>query len=84
MEALWIFPLYFLLPIAGIIMLISGIYKYRKHKKTHNLIIGFIFISLPILHLSLMELIEENLESEIVGEYIIKDTNIIVLKIIEV
>ncbi|WP_367753570.1 hypothetical protein [Flavobacterium sp. WC2430] len=81
MEALWIFPLYFVCPIVGIILLIFGIFQYYKRKDKSRIITGIFFISLPIIHLFLMEVIQNNFEKNVVGHYNILEKNEIVLKI---
>lgn len=81
MEALWIFPLYFLCPVVGIVLLISGIFQYSKKKNKSRILVGAILISLPIAHIILLEGIQSNYEKNIVGDYMLEQNNQIVLKV---
>lgn len=69
MEALWIVPLYLISPLIGIILTLSGIFKFRKGNTNKTLYIGLVFLALPLLQLALVSILHLNLESKIVGNY---------------
>lgn len=69
MEALWIFPLYIISPLIGIILTVSGIIKIRKGNTNKTLYIGLGLLALPLIHLALLSIFQQNLETKIVGNY---------------
>ncbi len=64
MEAIWIFPLYIICPIIGIVFILSN-FKERRNK----FYFGVFLIFLPILHLLIIESHYSSLEKNIVGNY---------------
>jgi hypothetical protein len=69
MEALWIFFLYIISPLIGLILTIIGIFKIRRSETNKTLNIGLSFLVLPLIHLAIVSIFHLNIESKIVGNY---------------
>lgn len=72
MESLGILFIYILLPCFGFFFIIKGYIDYRDSKKKNGLIIGLVFILIPILHITLTTIVKNNQAKNIVGAYSIE------------
>lgn len=80
MEAIWIFPLYIIIPIIGFVLTFKGIFKIRKGDTNKTLYKGLALLSLPLIHLALVALFNLKLEHKIIGNYNLgKEKNILVV-----
>ncbi len=70
MEVLWTIPLYFIIPILGLIILISGIINYLKGQNGFvKIIIGLGLLSLPLLHQKMIANNGNEIELATPGKY---------------
>jgi hypothetical protein len=67
MEVIWIIPLYIICPLIGVVLVLKNLLKFKERQKKFYL--GVFLISLPILHLLLIESLQMSLEKNIVGKY---------------
>lgn len=82
METLWIFPLYFLCPLTGIIFIIIWLINRRKENFSKRLLYwGLTLLMLPFLHQLLMFNQQRGIEDDLIGTYICKDSSAKTLKI---
>ena len=65
MEAIWMIPLYLVIPIVAIILIIVGV--IRKSKT--NIYIGLFLLALPFLHGLLIHFSNNELKNKIAGNY---------------
>lgn len=67
MEAIWIIPLYFICPLIGLILFINSVQKIKE--KREKFYLSIFLISLPIIHLILIESLQLSIDSNITGSY---------------
>jgi hypothetical protein len=80
MEAIWIFPLYIICPLIGIILIIKGALKVRNGKSNKTIYIGLGLLAIPFIHLALVSIFQLNLENKIVGNYNLgKEKNVLIV-----
>ena len=70
MEAIWMIPLYLVIPLVALILIITGGIKKSKT----NIKIGLFLLALPFLHGLLIHLDNNELKNKIAGNYILDDS----------
>jgi hypothetical protein len=78
MEALWVIPLYFILPLIGIISLFSGFSANRNYLR---IALGILLLSLPLLHYALVYWRNNSLENSLPGSYMHEPNKQVVLSL---
>ena len=69
MEALWIYPIYIISPLIGLVLIVVGIIKIRNGKSKNILYNGLGFLAIPFIHLILLNIFQFDLSNEIQGTY---------------
>ena len=75
MEFIWMFPIFFICPIIGLILIILGIIKIKKGKSKSVLFTGLSFFALPFIYLTLASFLQLSLEERLKGKYNIGNDN---------
>ena len=65
MEAIWMIPLYLIIPLVAIILIVVG----RMKKSKTNMQIGLFLLALPFLHGLLIHFSNNELKNKIAGNY---------------
>ncbi len=75
MEFIWIFPLFIIFPLIGIILIVVGIFKTIKRKSKATLFTGITFLAIPFIYLALTSILHLGRENKLVGKYDIGNKN---------
>lgn len=70
MEAIWMIPLYLIIPLVAIILIVVG----RMKKSKTNIKIGLFLLALPFLHGLLIHFNNNKLKNKIAGNYAINSS----------
>ncbi len=80
MEFVWMIPLYIIIPVISIALLLKG-FNAVKGQGTKRIILGFILLSLPIIHFLLVSWGENKNEKSLIGYYRLDSSSQIILKL---
>jgi hypothetical protein len=75
MEVIWMFPLFIIFPIVGLILSIIGILKVKKGESKSVLFSGLCVLALPLLYLILSSFLQIRLEDRMEGKYDVEYKN---------
>jgi hypothetical protein len=75
MEFIWIFPLFIIFPLIGIILIVVGIFKAINRKSKATLFTGITFLAIPFIYLALTSILHLGRENKLVGKYDIGNKN---------
>ncbi len=80
MEIVWMIPLYIIIPVTGIILLFKG-FNAHKGQGRKRIVLGFLLLSLPIIHTFIVSWGENKNEKSLIGSYALDSTTNVVLKL---
>jgi hypothetical protein len=73
-------PLYIIIPVTGIILLFKG-FNAEKGQGRKRIALGFMLLSLPVVHSFLVSWGDSKNEKTLIGSYTLDSTNRVVLKL---